>query len=533
MRRSVFLLALASAVVAVPAWSAESTDVAVLRNTVVNILDAMVQKGLISKDAAEKLVADAQAKATSDAAAREAGDQPAPGDVRVTYVPAIVKDEISQQVAVDVQQKVTDDVVARARAEGWGVPGALPEWVRQSTWSGDLRLRVAPVFLSDSNSTLYKNFQAINEAGGEAKAGANALLNTTQDQTRYAARLRFGVETRLSDIASVGFRLATGDRDNPVSANVGLDNYDNGFAVRVDEAWIRLGRPLQDGRNAVYFEGGRMQVPFETSELVWDPDLRFNGFALQYSANAGPGPRGMFANAGWFPLQGSTFASDERTLGAAQLGYEWGAREDTAKFTVAAAYYNYNNETGKANPPGQSIYNYTAPDWVQKGNTLFDISDPTDPDSNLYALAAGYELLDIIGKARLRLGEGLQLDLVADYVTNLGYSVNDVLQRTGALVPERADGYRAEFRLGTPRIAAFGDWSVGAAYTHLERDAVVDGFADSDFHGGGTDAEGYTLSGEMGITHNTWLRLRYLSANEIDGPPLAVDILLLDLNATF
>ena len=61
----------------------------------------------------------------------------------------------------------------------------------------------------------------------------------------------------------------------------------------------------------------------------------------------------------------------------------------------------------------------------------------------------------------------------------------------------------------------------------------MDGFADSDFHGGGTDAQGYTLAGEFGITRNTWMRMRYMSANEIDGPPLAVDILLVDLNAAF
>ena len=50
----------------------EAADVAVLRNTVVNILEAMVQKGLITKDAADKLVADAQAKADQEVAARAA-----------------------------------------------------------------------------------------------------------------------------------------------------------------------------------------------------------------------------------------------------------------------------------------------------------------------------------------------------------------------------------------------------------------------------------------------------------------------------
>ena len=67
----------------------------------------------------------------------------------------------------------------------------------------------------------------------------------------------------------------------------------------------------------------------------------------------------------------------------------------------------------------------------------------------------------------------------------------------------------------------------------MERDAVLDAFNDSDFHRGGTDAEGYSIGGELGLLKNTWARLRYLSADEIDGPPLGIDVLQIDLNAKF
>ncbi len=530
MRRFVLFLGLAATQALAPALADEAAEVAVLRNTVVNILEAMVQKGLISKDAAEKLVADAQSKADQEIAARPTAETAQPGDVRVTYVPEIVKQEISQQVAADIEKKVADDVVARAQADGWGVPGALPSWLRGANWSGDLRLRVAPVMLSNGNAeNAYPNFQKVNEAGGFAQAGTDALLNTTEDEVKYNARLRFGVDSQLSDIATVGFRLATGDSDSPVSANVGLDDYNTGFELRVDEAFLRLGGNLQPDGQRLYFWGGRMRSPFEQTELVWDPDLRFNGVAIQYAWN-GAGPRGMFVNAGVFPLQGVNVSSDDKWLAGGQFGVESAWSED-ATVTVAMAFYDYINEAGRANPAGSSQYDYTVPPFLQKGNTLFDIT--ADADSELYALAADYGLLDVMGKVSVAITPDLRLDVIADYVTNVAYSEADVLERTGELVPNRADAWRAEVRLGTPRIAAFGDWSVGAAYTYLERDAVVDGFTDSDFHGGGTDAEGYTLAGEFGITRETWLRLRYLSANEIDGPPLAVDTLLIDLNASF
>jgi hypothetical protein len=62
---------------------------------------------------------------------------------------------------------------------------------------------------------------------------------------------------------------------------------------------------------------------------------------------------------------------------------------------------------------------------------------------------------------------------------------------------------------------------------------VLDAFTDSDFHLGGTDAQGFVLRGDYGLGKNVFLSLRYLSANEIDGPPLGIDVVQLDLNGQF
>ena len=50
---------------------------------------------------------------------------------------------------------------------------------------------------------------------------------------------------------------------------------------------------------------------------------------------------------------------------------------------------------------------------------------------------------------------------------------------------------------------------------------------------GGTNAKGYHLGGAYGIAHNAWLSARWLSATEVTGAPLAIDVLFLDLNARF
>ncbi len=70
-------------------------------------------------------------------------------------------------------------------------------------------------------------------------------------------------------------------------------------------------------------------------------------------------------------------------------------------------------------------------------------------------------------------------------------------------------------------------------YRYLERDAVVDAFTDSDFRLGGTDVKGFTFGAEYALNPRTQMRLRYLSGNEIDGPPLGIDVLQLDLTAQF
>jgi hypothetical protein len=82
-------------------------------------------------------------------------------------------------------------------------------------------------------------------------------------------------------------------------------------------------------------------------------------------------------------------------------------------------------------------------------------------------------------------------------------------------------------------VTTAGAWRALIGYRYLQRDAVIDSLTDSDFHGGGTDATGYYFIGDYGLANHLWVRLRYLSANEIDGPRLGVDTVQIDLNTQF
>src|SRR5882672_8919779 len=102
--------------------SAEERSLSELRNTVVNLLQALVEKGVVSRDQAQALVKQAQDKAAADAALAAQAAESESGAVRVTHVPDVVKQEIKDEVAQEVKPQVVNEVLATAREQKWGVP---------------------------------------------------------------------------------------------------------------------------------------------------------------------------------------------------------------------------------------------------------------------------------------------------------------------------------------------------------------------------------------------------------------------------
>jgi hypothetical protein len=105
--------------------------------------------------------------------------------------------------------------------------------------------------------------------------------------------------------------------------------------------------------------------------------------------------------------------------------------------------------------------------------------------------------------------------------------------RTGVDVKKETEGFQLGFTVGYPTVRNFAEWKGFLFYKYLGSDAVMDAFTDSDFHLGGTNAKGWILGGEFGLAKNVWLSSKWLTTNEISGPPFAIDTFLLDLNAKF
>jgi predicted RNA-binding Zn ribbon-like protein len=529
--------AMASPPLAAQDAQATADEVEILRETMSNLLRALVARGVLQDADAKALVRNARSAAEQTAEAKAAVEAEEMDAVRVTYVPEIVREELSEQIREDIADDVVADVVEVAKRDRWGVPAAMPEWLSRLRWYGDVRLRSQLDAFDDANEpNIYRNFQAINNAGGEGLAGIDAFLNTTVDRFRTRLRARVGLAARLTDNVEAGIQVTAGNDENILSIQDDMEMGDGRPRAAIDLAWMRFST-VNDRRGVprLTVVGGRFENPFLNTLLVWDPDLRFEGVSARYRqpfSGAGDTERSLFLTAGAFPLEEFDRTSNDKWLYSAQLGADL-RFGPASRLRIAAAYHDFSNVVGRRNALNSQEFDYTAPAWLQRGNTLFDIRNDTDPATNLFALASEFELINYTFAWEYSGFGDIVLRLAGDYVDNIGFDQADVLARTGQVVDPRTVGYQIDFSVGRAAIRRRHDWRLYATYKRLERDAIIDGFAESNFLLGGTDAQGYVLTADYGLSKATWLRARLLSANEIDGPPLGVDTLQLDINARF
>ncbi len=378
----------------------------------------------------------------------------------------------------------------------------------------------------------------MNTAGGIAKA-AYPFLDTTEDRYRMRVRARLGVKADLSDHVEAVIRLASGSLTQVAgSESQTLGTYGNRYTVGIDQAYIVWNTNLRELLSLNTLEGGRLANPwFSPTELVYARDLTFEGVADTLRLGwgvGGPDKSHVFLTAGAFPmLEVPEQASQDKWMLGAQLGANLRFNDGSDHIRLAGAYYDFLKVTGEQNQPFSTLLNYTAPPFVQWGNTVFDILNTTDTTSNLFGLAAHFRVADIAASYDHGFGS-YSLTLSAEATRNLGYNLATLEALSGQVFNSSQDkGYVGEVSFGDPAVDAFGRWRAAIGYRYVQADAVLDAWTDADFHGGGTNADGYYFWGSMGLTHNTWVRLRYLSANEIVGPRYGLDIWQLDFNARF
>ena len=545
----------------------------------VRLIQLLIQKHILTSGQAASLLDQARSEAGGPTAAGRHAGARAPaaipgrtvtassgeassatgGEIRVTYVPQFVRDQIAAQVRGQVLQEVQD--------QGWAKPDQVPDWIHRLTLYGDFRLRYQADLQDKGNRDAatglpypFPNFNAIDGNGGFDTSGAGLppLLNVTENRSQYEIRARVGVHAQIADWITSDVRIATGNTPSPISENqtLGQPGYFQNYAVYVDLAYVKM----QPERNiSIYL--GRAPDPYFVTDLMFYRFLNLDGASVQYTPRI-TDALNLFFTGGAYPVFNTSlnFSTDSLTKESSHDAYllaaQGGGSLRLAKNYVAtfgAGYFNYSNITGKESAPCLLLNTSdtcstddTVPSFQTFGNTVFPVRDiitnssslPETPE--LYGLSSHFGIVDLHGRLDIHVYDPIVIALEGEYLKNLAFNRSYVLARQPANnigsnneYQGGDTGYLARITVGYPDVEHLWDWKLTATYKYLESDAVLDSITDPDFHLGGTNAKGYILDGELGVADNTNIVIRWLSADVVSGPPDSNDVLQVDLNTKF
>ena len=555
-------------------------------NVTINLIRLMVEQKLLPAEAAAKLIAQAEAEAAQVNAALAAKATPpaapvaaapaekiAPDTVRVTYIPP----HIRRQMVEEVRQ----EVFSQAVEEKWAAPDTQPDWVSRYKLAGDIRFRYEGLSYPTGNVPGgILDFNKINTSAPVDSSTANLpAFNSDQDRERMRLRARLGAAIDLSEGYTAGLRLATGESNSPVSQNQSFGASGGNFSkysIWLDRAFLKY-EASPAAKYNLDATIGRMDNPFFATSMIWANDLGFDGLVLKntYKLNDEVKP---FFTLGAFPVYNTNlnfgtdssskanganaYASEDKWLYGAQAGASWIINKDfTAKSGLA--FYSFQNIEGQVSEPINAVtQNNTSsyvgstdnsrPGFAQKGNSyiaLRQLTGSTLPNAGnfqYYGLATPFRELVFTNRVDYNHFEPIQISLIGEVVVNTAFSRSEVRANGPTQLPGPQNnnsasnkyeggnlGWDLSLQVGTAALQKRGDWNANIGYRYIESDAVVDGFADSDFGGGGTNLQGFTLGGNLSVSSRVWVGLRWMSAETIAGDTFKIDTFQLDLNARF
>lgn len=553
-------------------------------SVVVNLINRLVERGVLTQGDAAELVSQARqdaavASQNAAAAALVAADaaMASEEDIVVTHIPEPVKDRLREEIREEIMSDLpqTGYIIEGDTSGKEAVVGELeeiPGWVKNVRVFGDLRLRYDATRFPDGNDNTgsFPDFNRINNGSPFDIAGFefSPQLNVDEDRRRFRFRARAGIHADIGDGFMVGFRVASGSDDSPVSTNQTLGSNFEKNPIWFDQAFLRWDGAI--GGTPAMFSAGRFENPFyKASDIMWDNDVVFDGVVFKASPEINEN-LSSFLTVGAFPLFNSgfnfpnndpdKFDSSNRYLYGTQGGFDFAINPKTeGKFTIG--YHDFDDVEGELSDPFLPLSTSDAgstderrPPFAQKGNTYMPlrriIADPlnnfgTTNQYQYFGLASEFRILSYNARIDLNHWEPYQISLLGEFATNLGFDKDAIEQvavnNRGPVPPGGGVGkfeggdvaWNAGVQFGKPVFEKAWDWNAMVGYRFVESDAVLDAFADSDFGLGGTNVEGFTVGTGVAINPKVNLNLRWFSANEIAGPPLASDIFMFDLNAKF
>jgi hypothetical protein len=441
--------------------------------------------------------------------------------VRVPYVPESTKREIREEIKAEV--------LAQARNERWGDPGALPDWLDWLRFEGDLRVRQQFDNYASGNAPatiLYDD----SIVGGALGTNYADVVNTSEDRSRLRLRARLGVTARYGAEWTGAMRLSTGSILGPVSTSSTSGDPNDRYGLKMDRAFIRWAPS-----DWFSISAGRAPNPFFTTEALFSPDLGFDGVSATVAPRIDEAWR-VVGTAGRFMLRENSLSAD-RSMNAVQFATEW---RPSPRFGARFAYgrYRYDNEEGVSDTTNLGTPSYALTEYErgfrQKGNSLFRINNALlDVGAPRWGLVSQFDVEQIHAALDVGHFDPVHVSFTGDMFRNRGFDSNDIVSRTGFDVTRGTSGWLGRITIGAPAIRARHDWQLAFGWRKVEKDATLDAFTDPEFMLGGTNIRGHSLALIYGVDRNVNLGARWLSGREVEGPPYALDVLQFDVNMRF
>jgi hypothetical protein len=287
---------------------------------------------------------------------------------------------------------------------------------------------------------------------------------------RHRIRARIGIEGRVNSSTIVKMQFATGS-DNPVSTNQSLGDGFSSKNVRLDLAYIKV---THDAVPGLTVQGGKFENPFfkpGRSELLWDSDLNPEGGVAGFSVDSRNASLRVIG-AGLYIEERK--ADEDSWMAAAQGVFEYNLNDQKSSVAFGCGFYDYENAADH--------------------EPFFD----GEPMGNMVDVSSGhyvnnFRLLEWSGEFTHQFG-AIPVVVMGDYVTNTAADSLD-------------NGWLTGIRIGKAKENL--SWACRYIYREVEPDAVVGTFTDSDFRGGGTDANGHEIGGSMQLARNTTFNVTY------------------------
>ncbi len=312
---------------------------------------------------------------------------------------------------------------------------------------------------------------------------------------RYRTRIRFrlGFLTAINQRVKIGFNFASGSGD-PRSTNVTLGDSESKKEFNIDSVYF-VYRVL----DSLSIWGGKYtsikHALFRPTDLLWDSDITPEGVGFIYRKN-------LTDSTGFF-LNGSYIALDEfKSSGADPFIY----------FVQPGLKVNLNNTVVKI---GLAYYS-----GVHVKGNVFKYSSGTNTLEN-GVLKYDYKVFSPSFEAKWKVdGERVKFfKLFGEYANNTEVDDND-------------SGY--EFGLGFgKKLKSRGDFEVKLNYRHLEKDAWLDIFPDSDAFSGKTGVKGEEIEVKYCLEKNVYLTVDVYNMKKISDTNHKQKVVQFDLNFKF